>query len=188
MEIKKNIIIQNAIACIKSKAAVLREGQERINLSGADAPVIFDLENGLYVSYVVDQGDYYEYVQSRHLAEANITKEQLHEIGLKNLIPIIESKTRIQQYGDVHGFSCDKYFEASIILHERWWNKTLRELAPNGYVVALPARNFLGVCDTKSQAGIAMLRNLAANAFAKETHPITRDLYIRRDGKWEVYN
>jgi len=183
-----NIDLNNAIACVKATNYISNDSNNNTtNVTPDEQPVIKDLNNGLVVVYLLDVGDHFLHIQNKHLNDNKITKDELHKIGLANLISILESKTKIQQYGEVHGFSCDKYFEASTILHDRWWDKTLQELAPNGYIVALPARNLFGICDAKSKQGIEDLKNLVTNAYHKETHPITPELYTRKNGKWVIY-
>ena len=187
-DILTNIELNNAIACVKAKNQLdLDSERNQIYLSFDEQPVMKDLDNGLVVVYLIDIGDHFVHIQNKHLNDKKVSIDELHKIGLTNLISILESKTKIQQYGEVHGFSCDKYFEASTILHDKWWDKTLQELAPNGYIVALPSRNFFGVCDAKSKQGIEELKNLVTNAYHKETHPITPELYTRKNGKWVIY-
>src|SRR6266436_10426762 len=75
------------------KAAVARDPAEpSIAFSGVNAPVLRDLQNGLVVSYVVDTGNQFEYVQHRHLAEDKISEDDLHAIGLDNLSRVASAK------------------------------------------------------------------------------------------------
>lgn len=49
-----------------------------MEVSELDAPVITSLNNGLLVGYLIDQGEYFQYVQQRHLADARMTEAALH--------------------------------------------------------------------------------------------------------------
>jgi len=47
--------------------------------------VVRPFVGGLLISYLVDQGDWFEYVQHRHLDAAGFTEDRLHSHALHNL-------------------------------------------------------------------------------------------------------
>src|SRR6185369_3492411 len=64
----------SAIAYLKVE--VIDDQELHVDLSEGDSPALRNLGHGLLVSYLVDEGDYYSYVQERHLAESDVTLEQ----------------------------------------------------------------------------------------------------------------
>ena len=68
-----------------------------------DFPVIRDYSSGLCVSYVVDDGGSYSYVQNRHLKEEAINDDELHRIGLRNLTDLANQRDlRVQPYQSIY--------------------------------------------------------------------------------------
>jgi uncharacterized protein YtpQ (UPF0354 family) len=65
---------------------------DAVELPEHDEPVLTDLSNGLLVAYLVDQGDHFEYVQRRHLADANLTEAALHQNAVNNLTTLLRDK------------------------------------------------------------------------------------------------
>ena len=131
--------------------------------------------------YLVDQDDGLVYVQNRHLTGTKLTLDGLHELGLHNLAERAAGKTRMQQLGPVNAIFVDGMFEASLVLLDDLWDNTLAELAPNGLVAALPARDVLAVCDAKSQPGIDSLRELSKRVYDSGNHVLTSELYTRQN-------
>ena len=78
----------------------------------------------------------------------------------------------------------DGHFEASLMLLDDLWDEALASYAPNGFIVALPARDVLAFCDAKSDAGIAQLHDMVKRITAKGDHPISQNLYRRQSGTW----
>jgi len=76
-------LCQNAVAYLKADAA---SSKNSVPLAPDQLPVLLDLENGLVVSYVVDDGDRLTYIQHWHLVDAEMTPEELHKCGVENLV------------------------------------------------------------------------------------------------------
>jgi hypothetical protein len=58
--------------------------------------------------------------------------------------------------------------------------------APNGPVVAIPARDMCAFCDAGSATGVAQLRALAARIAAGGNHLIGDKLFVRQAGRWRT--
>lgn len=145
-----------------------------------DQPVLTDLSNGLLVAYLVDEGNAFTYVQERHLAEAGVERATLHVRAVENLAETARvNGLEVLPHGDIFAVLCGGNFEASLILVDGLWDQSLRHLAPNGYMVAIPNRDILVLCDSGSEAGIEQLRQVIQRAEGGD-HPITTTLY-RRD-------
>lgn len=150
-----------------------------VQLRDHDAPVITDLNNGLLVAYLVDQGNRFHYVQQRHLADAGLAAADLHQGAVANLAALLERNgAKVQPYG--HGFAVffGGNLEASLILVNALWDKHLAHLAPNGFIAAIPARDVLAFCDAQSEAGIGELRQITTRVEGGD-HSITSTLYRR---------
>lgn len=160
-------------------------------VGGDDAPVARNLGNGLVVVYVVDHGDHFSYVQHRHLKSAGVVEGALHERAIANLVAMLEEReARWQKTVDgVSAIFFDGIFEASLILVDFLWDEALAHLAPNGFVVAIPARDILAFSDAHSEAGIAELRRVIARVQGGD-HLLKPVLY-RRDASthaWRVFD
>lgn len=174
---------RNAIAYLK---AVAPDTADAVSLSEQDSPVMRDLGNGLLVSYVVDEGKSFSYVQNCHLAEAGIDLTKLHEYGLTNLSQIADENLKVQEYGSVYAIFADGNFEASFILLEDLWSRKLSALVQNEFVVAIPARDVLAFCDASSSEGIAELKNIVSRVSGGD-HLLSSSLYRRRGSEWAAY-
>lgn len=167
------------------KAAEPKEGVA-LSMSEADSPALLSLGNGLLVSYVVDEGESFSYVQNRHLVEANLSLAQLHEQACSNLSVIAKEKLQVQEYGEIYAVILDGNFEASLILLNDLWEKGLSRLIQSGYTAALPARDVLAFCESSSPEGISELRSLVSR-LAGGDHLLTPSLYRRVGNQWEIY-
>jgi hypothetical protein len=179
---------ERAIAYLK--ADLTGEGGEAVSLVGDDEPILRSLGNGLLVAYLVDEGDYFSYVQRRHLDLAGLSESALHNKAVANLATLLEQReARLHDLAEgASAIIFDGNFEASLILVDFLWDEELAHLAPNGFVVAIPARNTLAFCDAQSQAGLVELRHVIARVRDGD-HPLQPALY-RRDAatcSWRVF-
>lgn len=167
------------------KAALPQVGTPSVTLSHADSPVVRTLTNGLCICYIVDKGNSFQYVQNRHLAEDNISVEQLHSIGLDNLTKEAgKGKLRVQPYGNIFAVLMGGNFEASLIILDDLWDKHFRQFVKGDYAVAIPNRDILSFCDMASEAGIRELCQLISRSHTTGDHPISDSIYCRYKNKW----
>lgn len=90
----------------------------------------------------------------------------------------------MQPHGNIFAMFLDGSFEASLLLVDPLWDEALVGYAPNGFIVAVPARDVLAFADAKSAAGVAELRMLVGRLFPGGDHLISPDLYRRDSGRW----
>jgi uncharacterized protein YtpQ (UPF0354 family) len=171
---------RRAIAYVKPALPV---GGATVVVSYSDELALLSLQNGLLVSYLVDEGPSFTYIQNRHLAGAGIGVEELHKFGCDNLAEIAKRQLKVHAYGSIYAVLLDGNFEASLILIDGLWEKGLAKLVSTGFTAALPARDILAFCDSSSTAGIAELKSLV-NRLDAPDHPISSNLFHRADGKW----
>ena len=76
---------------------VSRGGNEHpaVTLPMADAPVLTDLGNGLSVGYVVDEGEYFQYIQHRQLWAAGMAQVELHRNAVANLATMLNDRNAL---------------------------------------------------------------------------------------------
>ena len=171
--------------CIK--AAVIGDTGPCVALGPEDSPVIRDLGNGLLVLYVADAGQSFQFVQNRHLSAAGMDPEGLHAAAMSNFLGFIAERTRMQAQGGIFALFLDGNFEATLLLVDSLWDGSLAGYAPNGFVLAVPARDVLAFADAGSASGVEELRGVVSRVFPGGDHLIASDLYRRQAGRWVRY-
>jgi hypothetical protein len=78
-------------------------------------------------------------------------------------------------------------FEASLLLVDALWDGALSQYAPNGFGIAVPARDVLAFADAGSASAIDELRAVVSRIFPGGDHLITPELYRRQSGRWVRY-
>lgn len=155
-----------------------------MELPDSEGPVTCALGHRLLVAYLVDQGDSFAYVQYRHLAEADMTMEQLHAVAVQNLAALAEERVEVRQYGSIYAVLMGGTFEASLVLLEDFWSEWYSHLAPSGFVVAFPARDILAFGDASSVEVIGELNQVCQRCNGDFDHPLTNTLYRRDGSSW----
>ncbi len=175
---------KKAIAYVKE---FLPENSEEnvVELSESDSLVTRDLGNGILVTYLVDEGEYFSYVQNRHLVNEDISANDLHTIGIKNLAEKALGTVKIHEHSNIYTLILDGNYEASLLVIDILWDEYLSEYAPNGFVVAIPCRDVIAFCDKNSKNGIEELKQVNGRVFEGADHQLTDCLYQRENGRWE---
>jgi uncharacterized protein YtpQ (UPF0354 family) len=161
-----------------------------VSIDGQHAPIIRDLGNGLLVTYVVDTGTQFEYVQRRHLTGEACGDNELHTSSIANLERMATGSLQIATHpnGEMFAALMGGNFEASLILLDSLWEKSFRHLVSGQYVAAIPARDLLAFCDAASAVGLQELRTVCDTARASGAdHPISDQLYCRVGNQWQVF-
>src|SRR4051812_39321347 len=155
-----------------------------VQLAFEDSMVLRPLCDGLGVTYLVDAGDHFEYVQYRDLRASGLTIDQLHEIALRNLSAYCQERLEIRTHSNLFAFLMGGNFESSCMLLDDLFDRVLVLQVPNGYVAAVPARDLFAVCARDSAAGIQELRELVNRVWPGGDHLISKTLFVRDTGKW----
>jgi len=142
------------------KVELTEDGTLAVVLPHADSPLVHSLGHRLMVVYLGDEGDHFTWVQHRHLNESGWSEEELHEQALRNLAVFAEKQTEVRAYG-------------------------IANLAPNGFVAALPARDILAFGDAASDEEISELLAVCDRVKGEVDHPLRPVLYRRISGCWE---
>jgi uncharacterized protein YtpQ (UPF0354 family) len=158
-----------------------------IHPSHGDSPVLRDLGNGLLVAYVVDEGESFAYVQNRHLLDAGIDQQILHQTAVGNLHALAEKHLRIQPYGTIFAVFMEGNFEASVLLLDTVWDVSLKDHVHEGFMAAAPSRDVLAFGDSSSSEAIAELRAVIAR-LEQADHQLSTSLFWRKGSMWLPWN
>lgn len=176
-------ITERAIAYLKGSPD---DPRLAVNLSRKDQPVVRSFLDNLHICYLVDKGQSYEYIQNFHLEEAEISANELHQIGLRNLERLVAQRTsRVQPYGNVYAFQMGGDFEASVMLLDEFWDKRFREFVVGQYAAVVPTRDILAFCDAHSDTAIEELKLVVSRVWPSGDHLISDKIYIRQNNTWQ---
>lgn len=167
------------------KVAVPEGEGAHVSPGEQDSPVLRELGNGLMVAYLVDEGDHFSYVQHRHLAQAKIGEDVLHEQALLNLSSVVGSQAEVRKFGSVYLVLAGGCFEASLILCDEFWSSWYSDLTTDSFIASFPARDVLAFGDSSSEDTIGELKELCANTAGSVDHPLTTTLYKRSGKNWK---
>jgi uncharacterized protein YtpQ (UPF0354 family) len=175
-------------------------------LPPADAPIREPFVGDIYVSYVLDFTERYEYVAPRRCAELGLAPESLRERSTANLrtrragltmdwssdakaVSVTLRDDRVEGPGSGSGPSAAvraPSIDASLVLDDDLMEKLAQDVEGD-LVVAAPARDVLVASGTAHLDGLAELRRTVDRVWATgEDRLITRDLLVRRRGAWAV--
>jgi uncharacterized protein YtpQ (UPF0354 family) len=166
------------------------EGEFTLELNEQDSLVSEILFDDCFINYLIDdrKSNYLSYVQNRDIQKDGYCKDQLKHIGLRNLEELADEKMvvdKLTEY-DIYSVSLDNTFDAALILLDGLWDNNLRQFIKNDFVIAIPARHVLAFCDSQDIQAINVLNILCKEIYEENDHVLSKKLYIRQDGKWEV--
>lgn len=177
-------LCSRAIAYLKPRLD--DDGPIDLELDADDSPIFLDLDNGLLVAYLVDQGDHFSYVQGRHLRGAKIAEDELHAIGLANLARQANGIARVVPYGDIFAVLAGGNFEASFLLLDDFWDDEFRACVAGTFAAVVPARDILAFGDLDSPAAVAQLEAVVARSREGPVdHLLIESMLTRVDRRWQ---
>ncbi|MFP2928448.1 DUF1444 family protein [Pyxidicoccus sp. 3LG] len=145
------------------------------------------LVGDLWVLYAFNKPTLFMPVTDVDLQRLKLDKAKLRSLALGNLrkqIPPIEKKGSSGTWMFILPETGGN-FEASLLLLDEVWDG--KGTALDGEpMVAVPARDLLFVTGTHNEAGVQKVKDLAAHAFDKVDHPVSKKVLVRRKGKWEI--
>src|SRR5262245_5640933 len=108
-----------------------------VALDHDNSPVLRDLGNGLLVSYVVDQGDHFDFINHRQIAADGVSTEWLHRTGLANLAAAVsEQGVQVHPYQAIFAVIAGGNLEASLLLLDDVWDRAFRQFVNGTCAVA----------------------------------------------------
>lgn len=176
-------IWKRAVAYLKPK--VTDGGPEAAkSVSIRDSPVLRDLQNGLLVAYLVDEGTGFSYVQNQHLSTAGIEEDTLHATAVNNLYGLAARHLRIQPYGSVFAVFMEGNFEASVLLLDTVWDVSLAKHVAGDFLAVAPARDVLAFGDSSSPEAAVELRAIIERVKSTTDHALSDSVFRRSNGGW----
>jgi hypothetical protein len=147
-----------------------------------------DLENGLFVAYLISEKDALRYVTPLDLSRAGMTPTELHNHAVQNLVISAHQKPPdvIRMKKGAFSVLWAGWQEATLILIDQIWNDGAWGLTPGGTIAALPRQDMLAFCDAQSSSGIAELREITSEAFHGD-RSLTTTFFHRQQARWRPY-
>jgi uncharacterized protein YtpQ (UPF0354 family) len=152
-----------------------------------DKPYTEPLVGDLLVTYAFDLPEAFQMVRKGDVAELRLTPQQLRETAVANL------KSRVGQGGyqgdpPVLRVVLGNNFDACALLYDDLWAMLGQKISPE-IVVGVPHRDAVLMTTTAStKGGLEQIRAMVTDIHAEdEVHGLTRDLFVRRQNKWEVF-
>jgi len=139
----------------------------------------------LCVSYAFEGKELYRALNAGDHRKLDIPLHDLRERALSNV------RSRTDGFGaeDNDGYTqlvIGNDMEACLLLFDDIW-ETFEADSQSELVAVVPTRSVLAFARTDSSAGIEALKSLVGYHFAREaTHQLSRHLFVRRNGSWEV--
>jgi uncharacterized protein YtpQ (UPF0354 family) len=179
---------KNAIAHLKAALPIDKVGKDLV-LPYDQTIACRPYAEGLIVSYVVDTGKSYTYIQNLHLEEDGIDLEQLHTVGIENLMNVAAKRDlRVQPHQNIFAVLMGGDFEASLLMVDQLWESSFRQFVEGEYAAAVPARDILAFCDSGSSDGIAELHQLISRITPGGDHLLSSRVFVRKPSAWIALN
>jgi len=186
----QNQPIYNAIAYLKAIEPI-PEGSEpdptEVVIPDDQRPICRPFDENMAVFYVIDVGNAYRFVDRQDMTTAGIDGDRLHDIGMTNLADKVRPVIEVTDRGGVYTVTCGGDFEATLLLHMKFWNIGLADYVKDGMIAAIPARDILAFCPPSYPQGIASLETLVEHIFDGGDHLLTKALYEYTPDGWHVW-
>lgn len=150
----------------------------------AGTPWIADL----MILYVVDESNAYWYIADKLLQHWDLTREELHEIALRNLDAYFdEHAMEMMLAGEEDGPRLVMPSQADAYNTSRFlspaFQAKLREFLGREFAVGLPNRDFFVATSLESPDAIEQIRCKIADDYSQRDHPLSeRLLFVTMDG------
>jgi hypothetical protein len=184
-----------AIAVVKVVGAEVRDGEStltvkdpRVEPPAPHEPVVRATKGAFMVLYAVPEGERVDYLSGEALSAARLTVEDVHRIGLRNLVEVVNGEPGLQavQEGAAYGLLMGGRYESSLVLLDPLWEGPLARHAPHGAVVALPLPELCVFCDAGSTEGMEQLRQIVERVQALGERLLSDRLFRRAGRRWEA--
>jgi uncharacterized protein YtpQ (UPF0354 family) len=157
-----------------------------MNIPEDQLPYTEPLVADLLVTYAFDLPGMFQMASGAAIAELGIRPEEVRAVAVANLkrqLPQIGSA----EHGPARRIVTGENMEACTILAGPYWDQIAAE-TEGEVVVAVPSRDVVLFCSSKSAEGIAALRAASAEVLQEETtHRLTERLLVWRGGRWAEF-
>jgi hypothetical protein len=154
---------------IKSDENQSLDFQEKsIKLPPNQTPLLRFYSQNLYIGYIQDVGDRFEYLNNGILNE-DLTLEKIHNAALFNLERFLNNKMNYKYFANqLLCIEADRNFNSSVVLLDFVWPK-IEELLNDTLIVSIPNRSILLVCGEHSTKGLDNIKKYTKDIYLK--HP-----------------
>ncbi|BBB68765.1 hypothetical protein UNDYM_4512 [Undibacterium sp. YM2] len=178
-----NSFCSRAIAYVQVVEAGVIKSSEHSSADTLGA-CIQDLGNGLGIAYLVEDNNGYVFIKEQHLRAERWTLATLHQSAMSNLKQRIDRTFGLHDSAPLYGVFADMRFVASSMLLDDLWDSELSSCVNNGFIIAIPRRDALAFCDSQSEAGIALLKEVISRDLSHHSELISTSLYRRQNRRW----
>lgn len=157
-----------------------------VDLPEHSVPIMEPLTGDLFVGYVLDLEDSFQYVSRTTCDDLGVAVEELRSVAVRNLIHR-RPKPEIKQGPLGVGFVLDGDLEASLLLVDLLWDQIDPQI-PGDLIAAVPTRDVLMVTGSDVTGGTDALSSAITRVWGRseERLLLTRSLLSRRDGSWHL--
>jgi uncharacterized protein YtpQ (UPF0354 family) len=142
-----------------------------------------DLAGGLVVGLAYDTERNITSINREHFEDWGVSLEEAFKAAKENLWEKTDPGRFAGENGVYWGEWHDSYDSSRMLLTE-----VIYRLSVDGDPVAfVPNRDQLWVTGTNNRAGLTSLLKAGAESHFKQGHPVSPDLYVLLDGKWNLY-
>lgn len=149
--------------------------------------VVVDYNDNFEIIFLIDEDRQVpRYITNKNLSDEGVSTEELRKIGLNNVIKMVNEDMKIQEFNDdVIAVMLDGIVDTSLIFIDPIWEMILDEYVTNGFAIALPTREMLVFCDSKSEKGLEVLKTIINNAKEDEEKLLSETIFIRDENTWK---
>ncbi|MEL6979603.1 MAG: DUF1444 family protein [Pseudomonadota bacterium] len=153
---------------------------------GQPSIVMEPLTSELWIVYGLDTGAAIHFLNLDQLGELNLKQEDLRQLATENLARIINNGFSINQIDAFYTVSAGGMYETSLLLFDAFWEKPPFEIEGET-LVAVPRRGVLIIGSSAKPERVKELRLVAESNHANGEHPISPNVFVRRDGGFAPY-
>jgi len=157
-----------------------------MNIPQDDLPYTEPLVADLLVAYAFDLPGMFQMASRSAIAQLGIRPEETRGIAIDNLkrqLPEIGHA----EHGPVNQIVTGENLEACTLLATTYWD-AMAEETEGEIVLAVPSRDVVLFCSSKSNEGIKALREVSAEVLqAETTHGLSDRLLVWRGSRWAEF-
>ena len=141
---------------------------------------------GLTIMFAEDTPTSIRYVDKSAIAESGVDQSRIREIAIENLLEKISDIELLGSDG-LYMIAAGGNYEASLMLVDGIWSNENFDVRGD-IVVSIPARDSLLVTGTENGAELERVREISSEIYGESPYKLTTELYVRRGGKWELFD
>ena len=144
------------------------------------------INKDLYAFYSFDTPTVMRSLSIDDLKQLKLKLSDLRELAQRNLMRIVGKKIKVKQGDGFHAIFIDENYESSLMLVDAFWSEKMIPVKGD-YVVFVPVRGMLFVTGSENAQGIKSAKQLAGEIYKKFGRKISNKGFVRRSGKWTVF-